>query len=151
MSKYSDRAISYFSEGMNCCQSVLSAFHDRISMDEQQCIRMGAAFVGGMANTQGTCGAVTGALMVIGGYFYNPERPEITVEIVNQYAQTFFNLFMDKYKHLNCRDLSGTDFSDAAAKEKAKAEGMYENCKELIKDSCFIVEEMLKMYPKNQQ
>lgn len=151
MSEYPAKAIHNFRSGMNCAQSVLSAFSEHTNLGVEQSVRVAAAFGGGMADTQGICGAITGGLMVLGGYFYNPQRPEITGQIVNQYARTFFNLFMEKHKHLNCRDLSGVDFTDEKAKQKAEAEGLYDNCEELIKDSCFIVEEMIKMYPQDQK
>lgn len=49
----------------NCCQSVLLPFCAQCGISEEQAIRLGSHFGGGMRHG-GTCGAVTGALMVLG-------------------------------------------------------------------------------------
>lgn len=49
----------------NCCQSVLAPFCDACGLDRATACRLGAHFGSGMRHG-GTCGAVTGALMVLG-------------------------------------------------------------------------------------
>ena len=49
----------------NCAQSVTVPFADVVGLDEDTMYRMGANFGGGM-KMAATCGAVTGALMVLG-------------------------------------------------------------------------------------
>ena len=49
----------------NCCQSVLLPFCDQCGLTREQALNLGAHFGGGMRHG-GTCGAVTGALMVLG-------------------------------------------------------------------------------------
>lgn len=49
----------------NCCQAVLIPFCEACGLDEEAAGRLGAHFGGGMRHG-GTCGAVTGALMVLG-------------------------------------------------------------------------------------
>ena len=56
----SDPAIHY-----NCCQSVLIPFAPECALDRDGANRLGAHFGAGMRHG-GTCGAVTGALMVLG-------------------------------------------------------------------------------------
>jgi C_GCAxxG_C_C family probable redox protein len=61
-----DDAVSHFSEGFNCAQAVLLAHGPRLGIAADDCARLAAPFGAGMARTGSTCGAVTGALMVIG-------------------------------------------------------------------------------------
>ena len=61
-----DVASSRFSEGFSCSQSVLAAFAPEPGLDADAALRVSAAFGGGMGRAGGTCGAVTGALMVLG-------------------------------------------------------------------------------------
>ena len=49
----------------NCCQSVLLPFCARCGLTEEQAMALGAHFGAGMRHG-GTCGAVTGGLMVLG-------------------------------------------------------------------------------------
>ena len=49
----------------NCCQAVLMAFRDECGLTEEEAMRLGAHFGSGMRHGS-TCGAVTGALMVLG-------------------------------------------------------------------------------------
>ena len=49
----------------NCCQSVLLPFCDACGITREQAVALGAHFGGGMRHG-GTCGAVTGAHMVLG-------------------------------------------------------------------------------------
>lgn len=68
MSIYMDRAkkVRAITERhYNCAQSVLVAFHDVIGLDEEQAYRLGSHFGAGM-KMGATCGAITGAMMVLG-------------------------------------------------------------------------------------
>ena len=49
----------------NCCQSVLLPFAQELGLTEEQAVALGAHFGSGMRHG-GTCGALSGALMVLG-------------------------------------------------------------------------------------
>lgn len=57
----------------NCCQSVLVPFANEIGLDEEQAYQLGAHFGAGMRHGS-TCGALTGALMVLGSMGYGEEE-----------------------------------------------------------------------------
>lgn len=68
MSKYLDKAREVRSRTdvhYNCAQGVLAAFAEELGIDEDTAFRVGANFGSGM-RMGATCGAVTGALMVLG-------------------------------------------------------------------------------------
>ncbi len=65
MSK-AENARATFRKGFNCSQAVLSAFAEEFGLDPIMAYRVAAAFGGGMGHMGETCGAVTGAFMVIG-------------------------------------------------------------------------------------
>jgi len=51
----------------DCCQSVIAAIQDALGCRNDDILRAGSALAGGLGFTsQGTCGALTGAVMVIG-------------------------------------------------------------------------------------
>jgi C_GCAxxG_C_C family probable redox protein len=57
---------SSLKRGMNCCQAVVRAFADTLSLDEATLMSLGSGFGSGMGTMEGTCGALVGAIMVAG-------------------------------------------------------------------------------------
>ena len=73
-----EKAKAYFQEGYSCAQAVLLAFPDLTGLDEGTAARLGSSFGGGMGRMREVCGAVSGALMVLGfalGYD-DPKAPD---------------------------------------------------------------------------
>ena len=50
----------------NCAQAVICTYCDLAGIDEESARNLGAPFGIGMGNMEGTCGAITGAGMVLG-------------------------------------------------------------------------------------
>jgi len=53
-------------KGFNCCQSVVEALSDEVSLDSATLSRLAAGFGGGAGNGEGACGALSGAIMIAG-------------------------------------------------------------------------------------
>ena len=67
----------------NCCQSVLVPFAQEMGLTEEQAFRLGAHFGSGMRHGS-TCGALTGALMVLGAMGYGEEAAR---ELLQRFRQ----------------------------------------------------------------
>ena len=50
----------------NCAQAVIATYADVMGITEQQAMNLGNAFGSGMGNMEGTCGALTGAAIIVG-------------------------------------------------------------------------------------
>lgn len=61
-----ERAVSSFKEGFSCSQALLSTYGPEPGVDRRTALRVSGAFGGGICRMGETCGAVTGALMVVG-------------------------------------------------------------------------------------
>ena len=61
-----EQAVSCFQGGFNCSQAVLSTYAQDFGLDREAALKLAAGFGGGMGRMAGTCGAVTGAFMVLG-------------------------------------------------------------------------------------
>ena len=61
-----EQAVSCFKGGFNCSQAVLSTYAQDFGLDREAALKLAAGFGGGMGRMAGTCGAVTGAFMVLG-------------------------------------------------------------------------------------
>ncbi len=59
-------ARNHFLAGYGCAQAVLLAFEDLTGLDREMAARLASSFGGGMGRMREVCGAVSGALMVLG-------------------------------------------------------------------------------------
>lgn len=50
----------------NCAQAIICTYCDKAGIDEETALNIGNAFAVGMGNTEGTCGALVGAGVVLG-------------------------------------------------------------------------------------
>ena len=105
----SEKAIEFFNNGCSCAQSVVLAFQDKIDLNEDQIKRSASSFGSGMSRQQYTCGALTGAYMVIGLTTPVAESKE---ERDSQYLKVreFTGRFEDIHGSAECRELTGCDF-----------------------------------------
>ena len=69
-------AVETFRDGINCTQAILSAWGSRHGLDRDTAMKLGGAFGSGM-NMGETCGAVTGALMVIVSWLSRAPEPSV--------------------------------------------------------------------------
>jgi C_GCAxxG_C_C family probable redox protein len=61
-----ERAVYCFNQGFSCSQAVLSTYGPKFELDPELALKVSGAFGAGMGRMGETCGAVTGAFMVIG-------------------------------------------------------------------------------------
>ncbi len=140
-----ERALTHFQTGFNCAQSVLLAFACELGLSEESASRLAQAFGGGMARTGQTCGAVTGAMLVL-GLKHGKVKPEDDAAREKTYALTreFFSLFQAKNGSLLCWQLLGIDLSSPGGHELANSKGLFQTvCPQLIRSSIDILEELL--------
>lgn len=136
-------ARAYFLEGFNCAQSVFAAFSQEMNMTPEQCLKIASAFGGGMG-MQSTCGAVTGALMVIGGLKgYTSSTDNDKKQQHKLLSRLFLERFARENDGLTCRELVGYDFAakesiDPVLKKKANED----ICPSLVESAVRFVEEL---------
>ena len=63
----------------NCAQSVLIPFAEEMGMTQEQAFQLGAHFGSGMRHGS-TCGALTGALMVLGAMGYGEQEAQALMQ-----------------------------------------------------------------------
>ena len=103
---HTESALQYFRTGFNCAQSVLTPFRGQFDISEDHCLKMACAFGAGMGKQQHTCGAVTGALMVLGLHF-GKGKMDSNARKFKTYEKTveFMNAFTEKHGSINCLEL----------------------------------------------
>lgn len=143
--KRSEKALKYYLEGFNCSQSVIASFADVLNIEEEVALRMASAFGGGMGRMQHTCGAVTGAFMVIGflrGKY--KEGEEEAKEITNKLIQEFAHKFAELNGSINCRALITYDLNTEEGRDQAeKADVFNKKCTDYVSIAVELLEEIL--------
>ncbi|MCX8130936.1 MAG: C-GCAxxG-C-C family protein [Clostridia bacterium] len=139
-----ENAVEYFSKGFNCSQAVLSAYCEEFGLDMDTAMKVSCAFGSGMKMGE-TCGAVTGALMVIGLKFGQAkendwESKEKTYAMVRE--------FIKRYKEINnsviCRELLNCDISTEEGMKEAREKEYFRCiCPRLVSDAVKTLESML--------
>jgi C_GCAxxG_C_C family probable redox protein len=141
-----ERAVSCFEEGFSCSQSVLSTYGPQLGLDRETALRVATAFAGGMGRMGETCGAVTGAFMVIGlkhgRIGAEDEEPrEKTYSLVGEFCERF----KSRHGSILCRDLLSYDLSIPEERELAREEALRESrCLGFVRDAAEIIEQILK-------
>lgn len=132
-----------FSKGFDCSQVVLEAFAEELNISSEVANKVAACFGGGMSKGE-TCGAVTGALMVIGlKYGQYDENHMEQKEIMAAKRTEFYEKLSQKYSSCLCKDLLKHDITKPGEFEKVVDEGLLLNfCPMLVSDVIKILKEM---------
>jgi C_GCAxxG_C_C family probable redox protein len=139
-----DKAKAIYKEGFSCSQAVLAAYCERFGLDKQQAYKVSSGFGGGMHLDQ-TCGAVTGAFMVIGLKYGRTRADDVeakmkTAKMTNEFAKKF------KARHgsISCTALIGCNISTLEGFEEAKKKDLFKQvCPKYVISAAEILDEML--------
>lgn len=141
-----EKALAWFDNNYNCAQSVLTSFAEEVDMPEDELLRVACAFGGGMGRQQLTCGAVTGAAMLLGlkyGKGKNDSNDkklltyDKTVELFNEFVKV--NGSTSCLKLLNNLDMRNeVDYSDIVGQNL-----FHVNCRKYVADAVKITEQII--------
>jgi len=145
MKKRVDHAIESFQHTFSCSQAVLSTFGPDLGLERKLALRVAGAFGGGMARMGETCGAVTGALMVIGLKWGKTEaQDDKAKEKTYEYARQFVNRFLQKHGSITCRELLTFDIGTPEGQKRFKEENcLAARCTAFVRDAVSILEQIL--------
>jgi C_GCAxxG_C_C family probable redox protein len=141
---YAEKALSYFNNNFNCSQAVFTTFATEMGIDEKTALMVSTNFGGG-ARCGELCGAVSGALMVLGlrhGHydFKNAEQKTNAYNI----ASEFNKRFCEKNGSVVCRKLLGYNLTITEDIEVIKDKNLFKTiCPQMVADATEIVEQML--------
>jgi C_GCAxxG_C_C family probable redox protein len=146
MSKRKDMAIEYFKKGYNCAQAVICPFSQDFQIDPETAFRVSCGFGGGIARLQYTCGAVTGAAMVLGLKYGKPVDENYAKAKTDTYKQVrrLIEEFKKRNNATDCRELLGYDMNDEEQQKQIKEKNLHATiCEKLVGDCVEILEEII--------
>lgn len=139
-----EKAVNYFMNNFNCSQSVFTTFATEMGIDEELALKISTEFGGGARCGQ-LCGAVAGALMVLGlkyGHCHSDNAEEKSRAY--SYAVEFNKRFCEKNGSVVCKELLGYDLTLPDDIIKIKEKNLFKTvCPKMVADATEIVEQML--------
>jgi C_GCAxxG_C_C family probable redox protein len=135
-----------FNRGYNCAQALLATFGVDMGLNRDMALKITSPFGGGISRMGETCGAVTGALMIIGLKYGttepNFEKKMKTYEIVSTFIEQFKN--RNKPRSIFCSELIGFRMSRKRALNKKEKNIIQSHCPRFVQDAAEIIEEILQ-------
>ena len=141
----SDEAYRSFMSRFTCSAAVFYAFSEELGLDPAAAKKIACGFGAGVSKTGNMCGAVSGAIMVIGlKYGKSDVGDEAATEKTRALVREFIGEFSKKNGSINCTELLGFDLSDPEGFEEARKSGLFmTKCPALVRDAAEILEKIL--------
>jgi C_GCAxxG_C_C family probable redox protein len=134
-----------FAKGFDCSQVVVEHFAEEVGLSKEVANKISACFGGGMSRGE-TCGAVVGALMILGmrAGQYDENHME-QKEIMEAKREEFYKKFLEKYPSCICKNLLGYDITKTEELQKIVEKGLLTSfCPQVVTDVIEILEDMHK-------
>jgi len=130
---------------LNCSQKVLGHYAEQYGLSKDLAIKLATGLGGGMGRMAGTCGAVSGAYLVL-GLEYGPSDNQSfdAKDITYTKVREFHQYFSEKHGSCTCHKLLGCDISTPEGYAVAKKNNiMGQKCPIFIEEAINIVEKVL--------
>ena len=142
-----DEAKKQFEKGFSCAPSVFSTYSEQLGLEKALALKIACGFGGGIGRMGKTCGAVTGAVMVIG---LKHGRADLADEESQKRTYTLVKEFVDRFIALHgsieCRELIGYDLRNSRELKSARENGVFEKkCPAFVYDAACILEDVLHL------
>jgi len=141
-----DTAAARLDQGFNCAQSVLAAFAAQLGLDESRALKLASPFGGGVSRRGEVCGAVSGALMVL-GLAQGADTPA-GKESAYLLGQDFLQRFEARHGTILCRKLIDCDISTPEGLQQARSRGVFKAlCPRFVRNATEIAQALLVESP----
>ena len=137
------KARNRFESGFNCAQAILAQFGPDLGLTEEMANRMGAGLGGGIGIMGRTCGAVSGACLVLGLRFGSPVVGHENAARVSARVRDFIRRFEDRHGNTMCRGLIKRDIREKEALKAAAEEGVFASCPDYVQSAERLLQDML--------
>ena len=139
-----EKALEYYNNNFNCSQGVFTAFATEMGMDEKTALKVATNFGGGERKGE-LCGAVAGALMVLGLRCGHCESNDAESK-AKAYAvsEEFMNRFIEKNGSVVCRELLGYDLTKTEDMLVIQKQNLFRTlCPKMVESAASILDEMI--------
>ena len=143
MSANADNATILFNSGFNCAQSVLATFCEKYGLDKETALKVSSGLGGGFRAGE-ICGAVSGAVLVIGlKYGQYIAEDKASKGNCNSKTVEFTKLFKSKNKSFVCREILGYNLAIAEEYDQAQSKNLFKTtCIDMVRSAAELLEEL---------
>ncbi|WP_321506642.1 C-GCAxxG-C-C family protein [uncultured Methanoregula sp.] len=141
----SDDAVASYRKRFTCSAAVFSAFSGDLGLDPDMAKKIACGFGAGISKTGNTCGAVSGAILVIGlKYGKTVADDDAATEKTRALVRQFIHEFTEKNGSINCTELLGYNLNNPEEFARARDSGIFvTKCTPLVRDAADILEKIL--------
>lgn len=142
--KNSDIAVGKFKEGYNCAQSTLFGYAEKLNIDKNMALKIANGFGGGMGRKQEVCGAVSGAILVLGLMYGRGENEsKEKQDLAYLKVRNLIDAFRKEFGTINCKELlSGCELLTEEGQKMFKESGLHDKCCEYVRSAVRILDEI---------
>jgi len=136
--EFCDRAGAYFGNGYHCAEAVVAAVLEGMGQEASGAIAHATAFGGGFGKTyEETCGALSGALIVI-GHLHGRRELGDNWDLPAELGADIRQMFIDRFDTTHCRTL----------KEEFGDEAQMDQCRNIVRYVTRKILELLEISPR---
>ena len=141
---HKEKAVAYYKQKFNCSQGIFAADAVEHGVEEALALRLGTNFGGGARKGE-LCGAVSGALMVLGLLYGHSERGDAAAKAsAYALAEEYMDRFIRENGSVVCRELLGYDLSVPEQMQTIREKDLFHvRCPEIIRSAVAILDELL--------
>ena len=130
----SQRVDALFASGYRCAESVLLYVAESKNIQSDLIPRIATGFCAGMSRTQGTCGAVSGAVMAL-NILCGRNDPSVSIYDSYPPVQEFIRRFEEKFGSTNCLKLIDCDLATEEGRNKFIEQNVIVTCKNFTSEA----------------
>ncbi len=108
-SDYMEIAENLRTSGYNCAQTVACTFSSEIGVDRTVLYRISEGFGSGMGGNDGTCGALSGAIMVLSFLLSSGDPAVPSKQDTYHWIKSFHNTWSERFGSPICSVIKGND------------------------------------------
>ncbi|MHA1993436.1 MAG: C-GCAxxG-C-C family protein [Candidatus Hodarchaeales archaeon] len=139
-----EHAVALFKERDNCSQAVLATYANQYGIQEKTALKIAEVFSGGIARKGNICGALGGALMVIGlHYGKDKDSDSAPRKSVYDVADELLEKFKSQHGTANCRELIHFDLTTPENRKLAQEMKVFRNCPKYVGSAVELLEDLL--------
>lgn len=140
-----ESVVERFKDDLDCAQALVCIYGPELGLDSEIGVRIADAFTGGIGRTGGTCGAVTGALMVLGLKYGEKAQASLSpVKNTHSLTKEFIRRFVLLNGSITCKHLLDCDISKPEILNSEQTKHLFQNvCPKYVQDAAELIEELL--------
>jgi C_GCAxxG_C_C family probable redox protein len=143
-----ERAVQLMMKRFHCSQAVLAAGQEKLGRPDDELVRAMGAFGGGLGGGGEVCGAVVGAIGLLGLVFSRGREDELEDARMWNFTREFLRRFREEITQdqgggINCRDIAQVDWTDRAQVKAFYMGEKSRHCMAMVGETARLIGEMI--------